>query len=43
MNNPTLLRNGTKVSPLKNLSGGGAEFMTKDPVRVKLINWQPLK
>jgi hypothetical protein len=43
LNNPTLLRNGTKVRPLKNLSAGGAEFMTTDPVRVRLINWQPLR
>lgn len=44
LNNPTLLRNGTKVLPLKGLSGGGgAEFMTLDPVNVRLINWQPLR
>lgn len=43
LNNPTLLRNGTKVLPLKGLSGGGAEFMTLDPVKVRLINWQPLR
>ncbi len=43
LNNPTLMRNGTKVLPLKSLSGGGSEFMTLDPVKVKIINWQPLK
>lgn len=43
LNNPTLLRDGTKVQPLKNLSGGGAELMTTDQVRVRLINWQPLR
>jgi len=43
LNNPTLLRNGTKVRPLPGLSGGGAEFMTTDPVRIRLINWQPLR
>ncbi len=43
LNNPTLLRKGTKVESLKNLPGKGAEFMTSDPVKVRLINWQPLR
>ena len=43
LNNPTLLKNGTKVLSLKGLSGGGAEFMTLEPVKVRLINWQLLK
>ena len=43
LNNPTLLRNGTKVLPANGMMGRGAEFMTLDPVNVKLINWQPLK
>lgn len=42
LNNPTLLRNGTKVRPNYGEIGGGAEFMTQDAVKVKLINWQPL-
>ena len=43
LNNPTLLRNGTKVHPAFGMSGRGAEFMTTSPVRVNLINWQPLR
>jgi RHS repeat-associated protein len=43
LNNPTLLRNGTKVLPANGMMGKGAEFMTVDPVRVRLINWQPLR
>jgi len=43
LNNPTLLRNGTKVLPADGMLGRGAEFMTTDPVRVRLINWQPLR
>jgi hypothetical protein len=43
LNDPTLLQNGTKVLPANGMIGGGAEFMTLDPVKVKLINWQPLK
>jgi RHS repeat-associated core domain len=43
LNNPTLLRNGTKVLPTNGMVGKGAEFMTLGPVRVRLINWQPLK
>lgn len=42
LNNPTLLRNGTKVTPFNGMFGGGSEFMTLDLVKVKLINWQPL-
>lgn len=41
--NPTLLRNGTKALPLNGLSGGGAEFMTLYPIKVRLNNWQPLR
>jgi RHS-like element (fragment) len=43
LNNPQLLRNGSKVSPAFNQIGKGAEFMTKDPVKVRLINVQPLR
>ena len=43
INNPTLQRNGTKVDPLFGQPGKGAEFMTTDPVRVNLINVQPLQ
>jgi hypothetical protein len=43
LNNPTLLRNGTKVTPFNGMIGGGSEFMTLDPVKVRLINWQPLR
>jgi hypothetical protein len=43
LNNPTLLRNGTKVLPANGMMGKGAEFMTLDPVKVRLINWQPLR
>jgi hypothetical protein len=43
LNNPTLLRNGTKVLPANGMMGRGAEFMTLDPVKVRLINWQTLR
>ena len=48
LNNPSLLRNGTKVRPLHRhnkptLPGKGAEFMTNDPVQVRIKNWQPLR
>ncbi len=43
LNNPILLRNGTKVQPAFRMMGGGSEFMTISPVRVKIINSQPLK
>jgi RHS repeat-associated protein len=36
------LRNGTKVKKAYGMSGGGAEFLTEDIVKVRLINWQPL-
>ena len=42
-NNPTMLRNGTKVDPVGSLPGKGSEFMTTDPVRVDLLNVQPLR
>jgi hypothetical protein len=32
LNNPPLLRNGAKVTPSYGMPGGGAEFMTTDPV-----------
>ncbi|UOG62598.1 hypothetical protein [Leptospira noguchii] len=34
---------GSKVDPLYGQPGKGSEFMTTDPVKVKLINVQPLK
>jgi hypothetical protein len=43
LNSPTLLRNGTKVLPADGMMGKGSEFMTLDPVKVELINWQPLR
>jgi RHS repeat-associated protein len=43
LNSPILLKNGTKVLPANGMIGGGAEFMTLDPVKVRLINWQKLK
>ena len=43
LNNPTLLRNGTKVLPANGMIGRGAEFMTTDLVKVRLINWQPFR
>ncbi|WP_157257491.1 hypothetical protein [Dysgonomonas macrotermitis] len=42
-NNPTLQINGGKVIPAYSMPGGGSEFMTPDPVRVKIINIQPIK
>jgi len=42
-NSPKFLLNGTKVKPAYNMMGGGSEFMTNDPVGVRLINWQPLR
>ena len=38
LNNPTLLRNGTKVSPLNGMVGVGSELMTLDTVKDRLIN-----
>ena len=43
INNPTLLKNGTKVLPNYGMRGQGAEFMTLDPMKIRLINWQPLR
>ena len=43
LNRPTLLRNGTKVTPIPGQPGLGSEFMTLDPVRIRLINVQPLR
>jgi hypothetical protein len=43
LNSPTLLLNGLKVLPDFGMPGKGAEFMTTDPVIVRLINWQPLR
>ncbi len=42
-NNPTMLRNGTKVEPVGSLTGKGSEFMTTDQVHVDLINVQSLR
>ncbi|WP_026714015.1 RHS repeat domain-containing protein [Flavobacterium daejeonense] len=42
INNPALQLNGSKVLPAFGMPGKGSEFMTTAPVRVKLINWQPL-
>lgn len=43
LNNPTMKLNGSKVLPDFSMPGKGAEFMTTDPVKVRLINWQPLR
>ena len=43
LNKPNLLRNGTKVTPITGQPGLGSEFMTIDPVRIRLINVQPLR
>lgn len=43
MNNPTLQLTGSKVKAANGMMGKGAEFMTTDPVKVQLINWQPLR
>jgi len=43
LSNPTLLRNGTKVLPANGMMGKGAEFLTLDPTKVRIINWQPLR
>ncbi|WP_077155974.1 RHS repeat domain-containing protein [Bacteroides bouchesdurhonensis] len=42
-NNPSLIKNGTKVIPDNGMLGKGSEFMTTDQVKVKLINFQKLK
>ena len=41
--NVNLLRNGSKVDPAFNQVGKGAEFMTTEPVKVRIINVQKLK
>jgi len=43
LNNPSMKLNGAKVLPDFGMPGKGSEFMTIDPVRVRLINWQPLR
>lgn len=43
LNSPQLQINGNKVLPAFNMPGKGAEFMTLDPVKVKIINVQPIK
>ncbi|MBO9562796.1 MAG: RHS repeat protein [Niastella sp.] len=43
VNNPTMVRNGTKVTPNYGMPGKGSEFMTTDQVKVKVINSQPLR
>jgi len=43
LNNPNLILNGNKVLPANGMMGKGSEFMTLDPVKVRLINWQPLR
>jgi hypothetical protein len=43
LSNPDLLRNGTKVGPLYGQPGLGSEFMTIDPVKIRIINVQPLR
>lgn len=43
LNNPVMKINGSKVSPDFGMPGKGAEFMTTDVVKVRLINWQPLR
>ncbi|MDI7199939.1 SpvB/TcaC N-terminal domain-containing protein [Leptospira santarosai] len=40
---PNYEKYGSKVDPLYGQPGKGSEFMTTDPVKVKLINVQPLK
>ncbi|WP_061231248.1 RHS repeat-associated core domain-containing protein, partial [Leptospira weilii] len=43
LNDPKYKKYSTKVDPDYGQPGKGSEFMTTDPVRVKLINVQPLK
>ncbi|MDI7208868.1 RHS repeat-associated core domain-containing protein, partial [Leptospira santarosai] len=43
LNDPKFQDYGSKVKPRYNQPGQGSEFMTTDPVKVKLINVQPLK
>ncbi|UOG58933.1 RHS repeat-associated core domain-containing protein (plasmid) [Leptospira noguchii] len=40
---PNYEKYGSKVDPLYGQPGKGSEFMTTDPVKVKLINIQPLR
>ncbi len=40
---PNYEKYGSKVRPDYGQPGKGSEFMTTDPVKVKLINVQPLK
>jgi hypothetical protein len=42
LNNPKMKLKGTKVDPANGQIGKGKEFMTADPVKVKIINKQPL-
>ena len=37
-NNPELLKNGTKVDPAYGQNGGGKEYMTRDQVKVDILN-----
>ncbi|EPG84356.1 polymorphic toxin type 10 domain-containing protein [Leptospira santarosai] len=43
LNNPKYKKYGTKIDPDYGQPGKGSEFMTTDPVKVKLINIQPLR
>jgi hypothetical protein len=43
LNNPKILLNGNKVLPANGMIGRGSEFMTLDPIKIRLINWQPLR
>ena len=38
-----MLLNSTKILPANGMMGKGAEFMILDPVKVNLINFQPLR
>lgn len=40
-NNPSMMRNGTRVDPAYGERGGGREYMTTNPVEVEIINVQP--
>ena len=42
LNNPKMMLNGEKVMPANGFGGKGSEFMTMDPVNVKILNWQLL-
>ena len=43
LNSPKMELNGTKVTPANGQPGKGMEFMTNEPVKVKIINNQPLR